>query len=361
MRGTDTKQHMLFSYLSPEARVPRNHPLRPIRKMADQALRELSPVFDELYSTVGRSSIPPEKLLRSLLLQIFYSIRSERMLVEQLDYNLLFRWFIGLSMDESIWDHSVYSKNRDRILHTDIAVMFLRAICKQAEDAGLLSDDHFTVDGTLIESWASLKSFRPKDQEPPDSPGKGSRNPEVDFHREKRTNDTHASTTDPEARLCKKGKGKEARLSFMGHILMENRNGLAVDARLTLATGTAEREAALAMVEDIPGNKRVTLGADKGYDTSDFVTALRILTVTPHVAQRSKGTAIDGRTTRHAGYAVSMRKRKRVEEIFGWMKTVGWLRKAKYTGLEKIDWLFTLSSAAYNLVRMRNLGLAATG
>lgn len=362
MRGNDTKQQMIFSYISPESRVPKTHPLRPIRKMADMALKELSPVFDELYSRVGRSSIPPEQLLRSLLLQIFYSIRSERMLVEQLDYNLLFRWFVGLSMDESIWDHSVYSKNRDRILHTDIAMMFLRAICKQAEEAGFLSNDHFTVDGTLIESWASLKSFRPKDHEPPpDSSGPGTRNPEVDFHGEKRKNDTHASTTDPESRLFKKGKGKEARLSFMGHILMENRNGLAVDAQLTLATGTAEREAALTMAKDIRSKKRVTLGADKGYDTSDFVRGLRAQTITPHVAQRAQGTAIDGRTTRHAGYAVSMRKRKRVEEIFGWMKTVGWLRKAKYTGRAKIDWLFTFSTAAYNLVRMRNLGLASTG
>jgi transposase len=326
--------------------------------MADKALKKLSPVFRELYATVGRPSIPPEKLLRSLLLQILYSVRSERMLVEQLDYNLLFRWFIGLSMDETMWNHSSYSKNRDRILHTDIAVMFLRAICEQAKKAGLLSDDHFTVDGTLIESWASLKSFRPQDQEPPQPP-KGGRNPEVNFHGEKRINDTHASITDPEARLFRKGKGKEARLSFMGHVLMENRNGLVVDSRLTLATGTAEREAAISMAAEIPGDHRVTLGADKGYDTRSFVMDLRELSVTPHVAQRTKGSAIDGRTTRHEGYAVSQRKRKRVEEIFGWMKTVGWLRKARYKGVEKIDWLFTLSAAAYNLVRMRNLGLPA--
>ena len=358
MRGTDTHQQMLFSYVSPEARVPQDHPLRPIRKMADKALKKLSPVFRELYATVGRPSIPPEKLLRSLLLQIFYSIRSERMLVEQLDYNLLFRWFIGLSMDEAVWNHSSYSKNRDRILHTDIAVMFLRAICEQAEKAGLLSDDHFTVDGTLIESWASLKSFRPKDLEPPKSP-KGGRNPEVDFHGEKRINDPHASITDPEARLFRKGKGKEAKLAFMGHVLMENRNGLVVDRRLTPATGTAEREAAISMAAEIPGDRRVTLGADKGYDAKAFVKDLRGLAVTPHVAQRAKGSAIDGRTTRHQGYAVSQRKRKRVEEIFGWMKTVGWLRKARYKGVEKIDWLFTLSAAAYNLVRMRNLGLPA--
>lgn len=359
MRGSDIQQQKLFSYVSPEARVPQSHPLRPILSMADKALKELSPVFSELYSVVGRPSIPPEKLLRSLLLQIFYSIRSERMLVEQLDYNLLFRWFVGLSMDEAIWDHSVYAKNRDRIIQTDIAVMFLRSICEHAEKAGLLSSDHFTVDGTLIESWASLKSFRPKDQEPSESSDKGERNPAVDFHGQKRTNDTHVSTTDHEARLYKKGKGKEAKLSFMGHVLMENKNGLVVDTRLTMATGKAEREAAISMAQDIPGSKRVTLGADKGYDAQEFVQDLRGLNITPHVAQRQKGSAIDGRTTRHEGYAVSQRKRKRVEEIFGWMKTVGWLRKAKYKGQEKLDWLFTFSAAAYNLVRMRSLGLAA--
>jgi transposase len=358
MRGTDTQQQMLFSYVSPEARVPQDHPLRPIRRMANKALKELSPLFRELYSQNGRPSIAPEKLLRSLLLQIFYSVRSERMLAEQLDYNLLFRWFVGLSMDEAVWDHSTYSKNRDRLLHADVAVLFLRSICDQAREAGLLSDEHFTVDGSLIESWASLKSFRPKDQEPPESFGRGGRNPEVDFHGEKRTNDTHASITDPEAKLIRKGKGKEARLSFMGHVLMENRHGMVVDTRLTEANGTAERESALSMVKDIPGSKRITLGADKGYDAGEFVSELRTLTVTPHVAQKAKGSAIDGRTTRHAGYAVSQRKRKRVEEVFGWMKTVGWLRKVRYKGLEKVDWLFTMTAAAYNLVRMRNLGLA---
>jgi len=359
MRGADIQQQKLFSYLSPDSRVPQTHPLRPIRIMADKALKELSPVFRELYSRIGRPSIPPEQLLRSLLLQILYSVRSERMLAEQLDYNLLFRWFVGLSMDEAIWDHSVYSKNRERILHSDLAVMFLRSICSQAEAAGLLSGDHFTVDGTLIETWASLKSFRLKDEEPPVSTG-GNRNPEVDFHGKKRRNDTHASVTDPESRLFRKGTGKEAKLCFMGHVLMENRNGLAVDTRVTQATGTAEREAALSMVSDIPGVHRVTIGADKGYDCKAFVDDLRNLTVTPHVAQKAKGSAIDGRTTRHEGYAVSQKKRKRVEEIFGWMKTVAWLRKAKYKGEEKIDWLFTLSAAAYNMVRMRNLGMVAS-
>lgn len=359
MRGSDIQQQRLFSYISPEVRVPQKHPLRPIKKMANQALRELSSMFKTIYSSEGRPSIAPEKLLRSLLLQVFYSIRSERLLVEQLDYNLLFRWFIGLSMDDPVWNHSTYSKNRDRLLQTDVAVAFLRSICRQAEDAGLLSDEHFTVDGTLIEAWASLKSFRPKGENPTDK-NEGGRNPEVDFHGQKRKNDTHASTTDPESRLHKKSKGKEARLAYMGHVLMENRNGLAVDARLTQATGKAEREAALSMVEDIPGNHRVTLGADKAYDTADFVKELRVLKATPHVAGKSKGSAIDGRTTRHEGYKISQRKRKRVEEIFGWMKTVGFIRKTRHRGQEKVDWVFTFATAAYNLVRMRNLGLAAT-
>lgn len=355
MRGVDSQQQKMFSYISPEARVPKNHPLRPIRKMANKALSELSPLFKEMYSEIGRRSIPPEKLLRSLLLQIFYSIRSERMLVEQLDYNLLFRWFVGLSMDDSIWDHSTFSKNRDRLLSSDIAVEFLKQICKQAEEACLLSEDHFTVDGTLIEAWASLKSFKPKDDDSSDQTGSG-RNPDVDFHGQQRKNDTHESTTDPESRLYKKAKGKEAKLCYLGHALMENRNGLVVDTRVTKATGTAEREAALSMVADIPGNHQITLGADKGYDTRDFVEKLRLLKTTPHVASK-KNSAIDGRTTRHQGYQTSQKIRKRVEEIFGWMKTVGWLRKAKYRGEEKIDWLFTYAAAAYNMTRMRNLGV----
>ena len=262
MRGSDISQQKLFSYLSPDSRVPQTHPLRPIRIMADKALKELSPIFRELYSRIGRPSIPPEQLLRSLLLQILYLVRSERILAEQLDYNLLFRWFVGLSMDETIWNHSVYSKNRERILHSDLAVMFLRSICSQALAAGLLSGDHFTVDDTLIKTRASLKSFRPKDKEPPISTG-GNRNPEVDFHGEKCCNDTHVSVTNPKSRLFRKGKGKEAKLCFMGHVLMENRNGLAVDTRVTQATGTAEREAALSMASDIPGTHRVTIGADK--------------------------------------------------------------------------------------------------
>lgn len=359
MRGSDNQQQKLFSYISPEARVPKNHPLRPIRTMVNEALRELSPVFKEMYSHTGRRSIAPEKLLRSLLIQILYSIRSERMLVEQLDYNLLFRWFVGLSMDEAIWDHSTYSKNRDRVLSTDIAVLFLKQITKQAEDAGFLSDEHFTVDGTLIEAWASMKSFRPKDSDSSNN-SDGTRNPEIDFHGTKRCNDTHESTTDPESRLYKKSKGAEAKLSFIGHALMENRNGLVVDTRVTKATGTAERDAAISMVEDIPGHNRITLGADKGYDTKAFVSQLRELNTTPHVTQK-KHSAIDGRTIRHEGYRTSQKIRKRVEEIFGWMKEVGHVRKSRYRGEDKVDWLFTFTAAAYNLTRMRNLGLMSSG
>jgi len=309
----------MFSYISPEARVPKDHPLRPIQIMVDNALFDLAPLFKEMYSHTGRPSIPPEQILRALLLQIFYSIRSERILVEQLEYNLLFRWFVGLSMDDEVWNHSVFSKNRDRLIEHDVATKFFETIRHQAERADLLSNEHFTVDGTLIEAWASMKSFRPKDDQDP--PTGGGRNSEVDFKGEKRKNDTHQSTTDPEARLLKKGKGKEAKLCFMGHALMENRSGLVVDSRLTQATGTAERSAALEMIEDVPGVKQITLGADRGYDIVSFVKELRRLRATPHVAQKTKGTAIDKRTTRHAGYQTSLKIRKRVEEIFGWMKT----------------------------------------
>ncbi len=309
----------MFSYISPEARVPKDHPLRPIQIMVDNALFDLAPLFKEMYSHTGRPSIPPEQILRALLLQIFYSIRSERILVEQLEYNLLFRWFVGLSMDDEVWNHSVFSKNRDRLIEHDVATKFFETIRHQAERADLLSNEHFTVDGTLIEAWASMKSFRPKDDQDP--PTGGGRNSEVDFKGEKRKNDTHQSTTDPDARLLRKGKGKEAKLCFMGHALMENRSGLVVDSRLTQATGTAERSAALEMIEDVPGVKQITLGADRGYDIVSFVKELRRLRATPHVAQKTKGTAIDKRTTRHAGYQTSLKIRKRVEEIFGWMKT----------------------------------------
>jgi transposase len=358
MRGNDVQQEAMFSYLSPEARVPQDHPLRPIRDMVNRALAELSGEFQAMYSREGRPSIPPEKLLRALLLQILYTIRSARLLMEQLDYNLLFRWFVGLSMDDKVWDHSVFSKNQERFLDSDLAAAFFARILQQAASAGLLSDEHFTVDGTLIEAWASLKSFRPKDAPPPE--GGGGRNPEVDFHGEKRLNQTHASTTDPEARLFKKGKGKEAKLCFMGHVLMENRHGLVVSPRLTAATGTAEREAAEDMVGAIPGRRRITVGGDKAFDTQDFVKSMRSLNATPHVAQNCNGrkSAIDGRTTRHPGYAVSQRLRKRVEEIFGWMKTVGNLRKTRHRGEDRVGWVFILTAAAYNLVRMRNLTAA---
>ena len=359
MRGDDSHQDAMFSYLSPEARVPQDHPLRPVRQMVNQALQELSRDFQSMYSKEGRPSIPPEKLLRALLLQVLYTIRSERLLMEQLDYNLLFRWFVGLSMDDKVWNHSVFSKNRERFLRSDLAAAFFRRILDQAAAAGLLSDEHFTVDGTLIEAWASLKSFRPKDGPPPEG---GGRNPAVDFHGEKRLNRTHASTTDPDSRLFKKAKGKEAKLCFMGHVLMENRHGLVVSPRLTAAIGTAEREAAVGLVEAVPGRHRITVGADKAYDTQEFVQSLRILKAVPHVAQNCHGrkSAIDGRTTRHPGYAVSQRLRKRVEEIFGWMKTVGNLRKTRHRGLDRVGWVFTLTAAAYNLVRMRNLTVAVS-
>ena len=353
MRGDDLQQQAMFSYISPEARVPKHHPLRPIQIMVDNALFDLAPLFKEMYSHTGRPSIPPEQILRALLLQIFYSIRSERMLVEQLEYNLLFRWFVGLSMDDDVWNHSVFSKNRDRLIKHDVATKFFETIRRQAERAGLLSNEHFTVDGTLIEAWASMKSFRPKDDQDP--PTSGGRNSEVDFKGQQRKNETHQSTTDPDARLLKKGKGKEAKLCFMGHALMENRSGLVVDSRLTQATGTAERSAALEMIEDVPGTQQITLGADRGYDVASFVKGLRQLRATPHVAQKIKGTAIDKRTTRHVGYQTSLKIRKRVEEIFGWMKTTGVLRKTRHRGLERVECDFSMAVTAYNLVRMRTL------
>lgn len=355
MRGEDSNQQAMFSYISPEARVPTDHPLRPIRGMVDCILKDLAPLFREMYSHTGRPSTPPEQLLRASLLQVLYSIRSERMLVEQLEYNLLFRWFVGLSMDDKVWNHSTFSKNRDRLMQFEVATAFFQSTKGLAERAGLTSKDHFTVDGTLIEAWASMKSFRPKDDQNQDPPASGGRNAEVDFKGQKRKNDTHQSTTDPEARLLKKGKGKEAKLCFMGHALMENRNGLVVDSRLSEANGRAEWEAALEMVENLPGTNRITVGADKGYDVPVFVDGLRENRATPHVAQKEKGTAIDGRTTRHEGYQVSLRIRKRVEEIFGWLKTVAGLRKTRHRGLNLVGWMFEFAMAAYNLVRMRNI------
>jgi len=322
MRGTDQKQEWMFSYISAEKRVPKDHPLRAIRNMVDVILKDLSPLFESLYSTTGRPSIAPEKLLRTLLLQVLYSVRSERLLMEQLDYNLLFRWFVGLSMDDAVWDATVFSKNRDRLLEGDIARAFFERVLCHARAQRLLSDEHFTVDGTLIEAWAGQKSFKKKgtgSSDSTDDPG----NPMVDFKGETRTNQTHQSTTDPEARLYKKAKGQESKLCYLGHVVMENRNGLAVNARITEASGTAERQAAADMLGELPGKQRITLGADKAYDTKDFVKQVRGMGVTPHVAQNNKNrsSAIDNRTTRHAGYPVSQRKRKRVEEIFGWMKT----------------------------------------
>jgi len=354
MRGIDCPTAAMFSYLSPETLVPPNHPLRAIRPLVNAALERLSGRFEQMYAPRGRDSIAPEKLLRALLLQALFSVRSERQLMEQITDNMMFRWFVGLSMDAPVWDVTVFTKNRDRLLAGDIARGFLAAILTDPQVKPLLSDEHFSVDGTLIEAWASMKSFRPKNGsgEPP-APG---RNGEVDFRGEPRGNETHASTTDPDARLYKKAAGQAAKLCHMGHVLMENRNGLVVDTSLTKATGTAERDAAIAMVEDLPDSGRITLGSDKGYDTQDFVAEMRRLGVTPHVTQNKKRrSAIDGRTTRHAGYAASLRIRKRIEEVFGWMKTVGVLRKTRHRGTERVGWMFTFVAAAYNLVRLPKL------
>jgi transposase len=360
MRGDDIQQHDLFSYGSLEERVPANHPLRPIRTMVDEALRQMSGRFDEIYPEEGRRSIPPERLLRALLLQMLYSVRSERMLMEQLEYNLLFRWFVGLSADEPVWHPTVFTKNRDRLLEGAVAEEFFSLIVRQARSRKLLSDEHFTVDGTLVEAWAGQKSFQRKSNDddplnplPPDRGG----NPTVNWHKQKRSNETHESLTDAMARLYKKTRGAEAKLGYLGHVVTENRNGLVVDVRLTQATGTAERDAALAMLANKAASKRITLGADRGYDTRGFVAAAQEQNITPHVAQNdsNRRSAIDGRTTRHEGYGVSQRKRKRVEEVFGWMKTVALQRKTRFRGLDRVGWMFTFAAAAYNLVRMRNL------
>jgi len=415
MRGSDERCGSLFSYVDLNERIPARHPLRKIRAIVNDALAALDAEFAKLYAADGRPSIAPERLLRAALIQILFSIRSERQLMEQLEYNLLFRWFVGLGIDDPVWVPTVFTKNRDRLLNTDIARKFLAAILAHGQVAPLLSEEHFSVDGTLVEAWASMKSFQPKASKPlPDNPdssggaggttdqtaptpptspdansetpsmtkpdttqppaphqtnmadpasGSGSyqttqaSNAEVDFHGQKRRNDTHASVTDPEARLYRKGKGKEAKLCFMGHALMENRNGLIVDAELTRADGYAERTAALTMIErHAPGStRRLTLGADKGYDTSDFVDDLRARCVTPHVAAKAKGSAIDGRTTRHAGYAVSQRKRKKIEEPFGWGKTVGPIAKTMLRGLQRVGAQFTLTMAAYNLACLPRL------
>jgi len=358
MRGTDAGGSELFSYVRLEERVPADHPLRPIRVLADEALSSMSARFEGLYSRIGRPSIPPEMLLRATLLQAFFSVRSERMLMEQIDYNLLFRWFVGLSMDADVWHPTVFTHNRDRLLEGDVAGEFLSALLALPQVRKLLSSDHFSVDGTLIDAWASMKSFRPKDGSG-DPPGPG-RNGERNFRKEKRSNKTHASTTDPDARLYRKSDGQPSRLCFMGHVLMENRNGLAVQAMLNHATGTAEREAALAMLDRQKRVRRITLAADKAYDVAAFVGDLRGRRVTPHIAVNgsiskngvARKTAIDGRTKRHPGYAVSQVCRKRIEEVFGWVKTQAGFAKVKVRGRRKAEAVFTFAVAAYNLIRI---------
>jgi transposase len=386
MRGSDEQNGTLFSYVNLEDRVPAQHPLRVIRQIVNTALTRLDAEFASLYAAKGRPSIPPERLLRAVLIQILFSIRSERQLMEQMQYNLLFRWFVGLGIDDPVWVPTVFTKNRDRLLTTDIARQLLAAILADRAVKPLLSDEHFSVDGTLIQAWASMKSFQPKEEtggaEPPAGGDAGpggdaaapaaaasqdatapvaeaapaDRNAEVNFHGQKRSNETHASRTDPEARLYRKGPGKEARLCFMGHALMENRSGLIVDACLTEASGHAERVAALAMIEpraDRPG--RITLGADKGYDTEDFVNELRSMSVTPHVAAKVVGSAVDRRTTRHAGYATSQRFRKRIEEAFGWSKTVGPVAQTMLRGISRVGAQFTFTLAGYDLARLPKL------
>ena len=356
MRGDDPRNDSMFSYVTPEARVRPDHPLRPIRRMTDAALERLSSRFDRLYSTIGRPSIPPEQLLRALLLQMLYSIRSERLLMEELDYSVLYRWFVGLSLDDPIWDATTFTKNRDRLLDGDVADAFFAEVLGAIKQEGLLSDEHFTVDGTLLEAWASHKSFKPKgtDQTPPDDP----KNPTVNFHGQTRRNDTHRSTTDPDARLYKKAVGREAKLGYLGHLLTENRHGFIVDTAVTEAHGTAERDAAIVMLGELPLTaRRVTVAGDKNFDIPAWVAAVRRMGITPHVAQHTtrRRSAIDGRTTRHPGYALSQRKRKLIEQAFGWLKTVALLRKLRHRGGRLVDWLFSFGAAAYNLVRWRNL------
>jgi len=354
MRGADEQSGSMFSYVSLEERVPPDHPLRAIRRITDRALERLSPQFGTLYVKFGRPSIPPEKLLRALLLQALYTIRSERQLIEQIEYNLLFRWFVGLGIDDAVWAPTTFTKNRDRLLDGDIAAAFFDAVLIHADTEQLLSDEHFTVDGTMLEAWASQKSFRPRDQDPPTN---GGGNPPVNFHGQRRTNATHQSTTDPDARLYKKARGREARLGYLGHVLMEHRSGLIVKTMVTPADGYGERDAAVVMVEAVPGRHRITVAADKGYDTRDLVAGLRAMQVTPHVAQHTTGrrSAIDARTTRHSGYRISQQKRKLVEQGFGWMKTIGGLRKLRHRGGPLVDWVFTFTAAAYNSVRLRRL------
>jgi len=361
MRGEAERQIGMLTLVTPEQRVRGDHPLRRIKPLADAVLKDLSPTFEKMYSSTGRPSIPPERLLKASLLMGFYTVRSERLFCEQLDYNLLFRWFLDMGLDEPSFDHSSLSRNRARLLKHDVAREFFARIVEYAQDLGLMSDDHFTVDGTLIEAWASLKSFKPKDgsnDNPPDDPG----NPTVNFHGERRSNATHESTTDPEARLARKGAGKEAKLCYSGNALMENRNGLLVDLQIVEANGTAERRTAIEMLDQsLPGTSRITLGADKAYDTADFISTCRVLKVTPHVAandRRPGGSALDRRTLRHSGYVISQQKRKRVEEIFGWIKTVANFRRTRYRGREFTQLAAYLVGAAYNLMRIARLTVA---
>jgi len=377
MRGSDEQTGALFSYVSCEARVPADHPLRLIRAVVDEALDVLSPEFDRLYARVGRPGIAPEKLLRALLLQAFYSVRSERQLMEQIGYNLLFRWFVGLAMDAPVWDATTFSKNRDRLLDGDVAQRLLAAVVAQPRVSALMSNEHFSVDGTLIQAWASHKSFQPKPDadggDPPSassgspSTGTAGRNAEQNWRGQKRSNDTHRSTTDPDARLARKSNGQASVLAYAGHVLMENRNGLVAHSCLTHATGTAERDAALVLVDQLKPRRRITLGADKGYDVLGFVQALRQRRVTPHITTDRRvsklgvvrRSGVDGRTTRHPGYAVSQRARKRIEEVFGWIKSSAGFRQTRHRGRERVAWCFDLAATAYNLIRLPKL-LAAT-
>lgn len=368
MRGPDIQRSGETFTASPASLVPEDHPLRAIKAIVDEVLAEMDPLFEAIYCFAGRPSIPPERLLRAQLVQILYSIRSERLLVEQLQYNMLFRWFVGMSGTEAPWDASTYAKNRERFLGGDVAAAFFDKVLGKADAAGLTSDEHFSVDGTLVEAWASFKSLKPKDTPPGDKPpgggggGPAPKNPTIDFKNEKRSNETHRSTTDPDARIYQKSKGTGYKMALLGHALMENRSGLVMATTITIAGGTAERDAALSMIGNVGRlNQRLTLGADKAYDTAEFVADLRDLNVTPHVAQNdtNRKSAIDGRTTRHEGYAVSMRARKRIEEVFGWMKTVGLFRKTRHKGTQRVGWMFQFTAAAYNLVRMRTLLAAA--
>ena len=351
MRGSESQQGSMFSYVDLESRVPKSHPLRRIRRLVDTALEEMSARFDELYASCGRPSSPPERLLRALLIQVLFSVRSERQLMEQLDYNLLFRWFVGLGIDDRVWNPTTFTKNRDRLLEGEVAEAFFRSILAQAKRRGLLSKEHFTVDGTLIDAWASHKSFRPKDEDSPPPDGG------ADFRGQKRTNDTHESTTDPQARLARKGAGKEAKLSYGGHILVENRNGMIMDSEVAIVHGNGETISGLAMLERLPGAHRVTIAADKGYDNRTFVEGARQLGATPHVAQNTSNrrSRIDGRTTRYSGYATSMAKRPRVEAPFGWLKQYGLQRRPMFRGVDRIRWAFTFAAATFNVLRLSNL------